>query len=58
MLTHPELGFNVSHSYSQVTLLRLLLGGGLKDSLRLLLDDRDLTPRERVFKAENSRVKP
>jgi hypothetical protein len=58
MLTHSELGFNVCHSYSQVTLLRLLLGGRLKDSLSLLLNNRDLTPRYRVFKVENTRVKP
>jgi hypothetical protein len=58
MLTHSELGFNVSHSYSQVTLLRLLLGGRLKDSLRLLLDDRNLAARDGVFKVKNTRVKP
>ena len=55
MLTHFKLWFNIRHSCMKVTLLRLLQGRLSSSRLR---DDRYLTPRNCIFKNDNSRVKP
>ncbi len=56
MLAHPKLRLKVSHSCMQVSLLRLVRGR-LRNYYRLR-DHRNLTPRNGIFKVENTRVKP